>query len=137
MTEARITLVIFGILALVMIAVPLGMIMSAPAPVTPAQALQGDVARFFLGTAPAREAGRSRQVLPDIVTILPPGLAAQAAFDKLEASGFACAPDAAAADCSRHYTGVAGCDAEWRVSLSFDGHATLKTSEADRRTVCL
>lgn len=136
MNEARITLVVFGVLALVMIGVPVGMILSAPAPVSPADAVKGDVAQFFLATAPARQAGRTRQVLPQIVTVLPLGLAAQGAFTKLSESGFACSPDAAASNCSRHYTGVAGCDSEWRVSLSFDARDAIKSSEADRRTVC-
>lgn len=137
MTEGRVVLLIFGATALVLIAVPAIMLSTAQHPLPPEAAAKGAVSQFFQSAQASAPVRPGRQVLPEIVTVLPPGLKDEAAFAKLSASGFTCVPDARSASCFRNVPLAQGCDADWRVSLIFDAAGTLKTSEADSRTKCL
>ena len=132
MREGRIVLCAFGAAAVLMIALPVGAILSRPAPVAADGALTGDISRLFL----AAPDGAGQAAVGGLARVLPVGLPQGEAFDKLAASGFACEPDAGSAACFRPYRTAAGCSAEWRVRMTIDGAGHLSASDALSSTRC-
>jgi hypothetical protein len=137
MNEGRIVLCVFGAAAILMIALPVGMLMTATAPVSSDAAMDAEISRFFRAGQNPGAPVQGRQTLPDIAKLLPPGTPDKTVFATFAASGFTCVPDANAASCFRAVPLSSGCSADWRASLTFDATGKVKTSEADIRTTCL
>jgi hypothetical protein len=137
MNEGRVVLCVFGAAAILMIALPVGMLMTAAAPIQSDEAIKAEVSRFFLAAQKLGAPGEGRQTLPQITKLFPPGTPDKTVFAKFADSGFACVPDANAASCFRAAPVSSGCRADWRASLTFDATGKVATSEADIRTTCL
>jgi hypothetical protein len=134
MNEGRVILCVFGVAALVMIGLPVSTIWMREKPVSPSEALDGELSRFFLRAEP----GGSPAVrdVPGVERVFPKGLSEAAVFDKIETSGFTCATDANAATCFRAFDAAKGCAADWRVRLIFSENGTLWSSAARRSEAC-
>ena len=137
MNEGRVVLCVFGVAAILMIALPVGMLMTATGPVPSDAAMNAEISRFFSAKQKPGAPVPGRQTLPEIAKLLPPGTPDKTVFAQFAASGFTCVPDADAASCFRAVPLAAGCSADWRASLTFDATGKVKTSEADIRTTCL
>jgi len=136
MNEGRIVLCVFGVVALVLIALPLSAVWTRTPPTAPDQALDGTVSEFFREAETPVNAGKTSLPIKGTDTILPIGMTQQDAFKILAASGFSCEPDAASAACFRPYKNAQGCPAEWRVRVSFDATGNLSASDALSTTNC-
>jgi hypothetical protein len=137
MNEGRVVLCVFGVAAILMIALPVGMLVTATGPVPSNAAMNAEISRFFSAGQKPGAPVQGRQTLPAIANLLPPGTPDKTVFAKFAASGFTCVPDADAASCFRAVPLSSGCTADWRASLTFDATGKVKTSEADIRTTCL
>ncbi|MGD0635105.1 MAG: hypothetical protein ABSA13_12650 [Beijerinckiaceae bacterium] len=134
MNEGRVILCVFGVAALIMIGLPVSTIWMREKPVSPSEALEGELSRFFLQAEPG--AAPAARDVPGIAQVFPKGLPDTAAFDKIAASGFTCATDANAATCFRSFDAANGCTSDWRVRLIFSENGTLWSSAAQRAAAC-
>ena len=123
MTEARIVLVILGVLAVVLVGLPIMTVLTATKLVPDEQAETADISKFFRA---AEQPGTTARPVKGTSAVLPPGLAQDEAYQKLHAAGFRCEPDAGSAACFRSTKTSAMCPVEWRVRMTFDetGHIT-------------
>ena len=132
MTEARIVLVVFGVLAVLLIAGPVVTVMTKTAPVAADRGLDGEVSAAFL----ANDGGEAdAKTTSAIGTLFPKGLPQKVVFDTFAASGFTCATDANAATCFRTHA-KAGCDEDWKVRVIFKDDGTVWSTEAKRKSNC-
>ena len=130
MSEARIVLVVLGVLAVLLIAAPIVTVMTQTK-VDPDTGLDGEVSAAFL----APHASTASKATPDVGTLFPRGLPQKSVFEKFAASGFTCATDSNAATCFRSHA-QSGCNEDWKVRVIFKDDGTVWSSKADRTSHC-
>ena len=127
MSEARIVLVVFGVLAVLLMAGPVVTVFTQTK-AAPDRGLDGAVSAAFL-------AGNAAKATPDVATLFPRGLPQKSVFETFAASGFTCATDSNAATCFRSHV-HAGCDEDWKVRVIFKDDGTVWSNRAERTSHC-
>ena len=126
MNEARIVLVVFGVLAVLLIAGPVVTVLTKTPPADADHGLDGAVSAAFLGND-----GSTGSSTTAVGALFPKGLPQNVVFDKFAASGFTCATDSNAATCFRAHA-KAGCDEDWKVRVIFKDDGTVWSTKTDR-----